>query len=102
MGWVYETDTIIVLTGNELDDWGMPLMDNYFNVPCRVRTATDLKPIINNLGQEVVPTLTISINGAVAIKVGDTVKYGEELFKVISVKSSKDLAGNVTITKVVV
>lgn len=101
MGWVYNTGSILHLVGNAVDDWGIPILDNYKEIKCKIRELDELKPIINNLGNEIIPNINITINGATDIKAGDTIKYLGNTYTVITSSIKRDLAGKPLFSKVV-
>ena len=99
MSWIYKTDTIYVKDKSyKVDDYGNPIAGGQgTTVKCRVSYSASLQPIINDLGNEVVPKALISMDDidACVINIGDLVVLDGAVspMPILSKVAKRNLAG---------
>lgn len=98
-----ENSHVFVYEKSEIDDWGLPtLTDIKKRFGCFLRESETVTPIESVGGKQILPSYDISFNGAVEIKAGDKIEVEGAVLEVLRRKVSKDLSGNVLLTKITV
>lgn len=100
---VPETDIVYLKSSTAVDDWGLPLAgENSKPFKCRIKESYTSTGIEDKGGKVIVPTYSISFNSSIELVVGDVIEVYGAQYTILTKTISKDLSGNVLISKVTV
>lgn len=80
------TQTITVMRGGALDDWGNPTEGTSFDLKCRIDEGSTLSKVRSqgvNKGDEVIADAKIMLDKLADIKYTDTIRFTNELGETI-------------------
>ena len=98
-----ENCVVHVYEKGNADDWGfMKLSAIKKKYGCFLRESQESSPIDSIGGKQILPSYDLSFNGKVNVKVGDKIEVEGFPMEVLRRKVSKDLSGNVLLTKITV
>ena len=98
-----ENSHVFVYEKAEADAWGFAKLTNTKKkYGCFLRESEETTPVESIGGKQIIPSYLLTFNGKVEIKVGDKIEVEGDLMEVLRRKVSKDLSGNVLVTKITV
>ncbi len=97
--------SVKIVKGGDLDEWGQPRPGRGVTLKCRVDHKTELVKTPD--GKEAVTSATILLNGLVMVNYGDLLEWKDEAGNLYSlhplnVAIMRDFSGKPVLTKVVV
>ena len=98
-----ENSQVFIWEKSNVDDWGLTTLSGVKKcLSCFLRESEETATIESIGGKQVLPSYSLSFNGNVEVKVGDKIEVEGAVMEVLRRKVSKDLSGNVLLTKITV
>ncbi|WP_300857260.1 hypothetical protein [uncultured Clostridium sp.] len=98
-----ETSYIYIPEKSDVDVWGLAKStDLKKKYGCFLRESEQVTPVESIGGKQILPSYDISFNGKVEIRAGDKIEVDGVLMEVLKKSVSKDISGNVLLTKIIV